>query len=73
MKDEGYKNNADFIEQFTVMLENIQDISDGSKMVGKDITLAEARKGYSLDLSSLNGKILQDRLVLAYAKKLGFI
>ena len=73
MRDEGYKDNADFIEQFTVLLESIQDVSDGSKMVGKDITLADARKGYYLDLTSLNGLILQDRLVLAYAKKLGLI
>ena len=73
MADHGYKNNRDFIEQFTVLLESIQDISAGSLMVGKDISIAEAAKGFTLDLSSLNGKILQDRLVLAYAKKLGLI
>ena len=37
------------------------------------ISICEARKGFQLDLSSLNSKILQDRLVLAYAKKLGLI
>ena len=73
MADHGYKNNRDFIEQFTVLLESIQDISAGSLMVGKDISIAKAAEGFTLDLSSLNGKILQDRLVLAYAKKLGLI
>lgn len=73
MADYGYKDNRDFIEQFTVLLESIQDISSGSVMVGKDVSIAEASKDFQLDLSSLNGKILQDRLVLAYAKKLGLL
>ena len=73
MADHGYKDNRDFIEQFTVLLESIQDISSGSVMVGKDVSIAEASKDFQLDLSSLNGKILQDRLVLAYAKKLGLL
>ena len=73
MTDHGYKSNRDFIEQFTVLLESIQEISAGSLMVGKDVSIAEAAKGFQLDLSSLNSKILQDRLVLAYAKKLGLI
>ena len=73
MVKHGYKSNRDFIEQFTVLLESIQEISAGSLMVGKDVSISEARKGFQLDLSSLNGKILQDRLVLAYAKKLGLI
>ena len=73
MVKHGYKSNRDFIEQFTVLLESIQEISSGSLMVGKDVSISEARKGFQLDLSSLNSKILQDRLVLAYAKKLGLI
>lgn len=73
MAKHGYKDNRDFIEQFTVLLESIQQISSGSLMVGKDITIREAAKGFQLDLSSLNSKILQDRLVLAYAKKLNLI
>lgn len=75
MADHGFKNNLDFARQLHFMLCGIQSRSLGSTMLGKDVRLASIKDSDHVSITGsvqehFNKDIMQDRLALAYARKL---
>ena len=75
MANHGFKNNLDFARQLHFMLCNINKRSMGSAMLGKDVRLVGIQESAHLTITGsvqecFNKEILQDRLALAYARKL---
>ena len=75
MANHGFKNNLDFACQLHFMLCNINKRSMGSAMLGKDVRLVGIQESAHLTITGsvqecFNKEILQDRLALAYARKL---
>ena len=75
MADHGFKNNLDFARQLHFMLCGIQSRSLGSTLLGKDVRLASIKDSDHVSITGsvqehFNKDIMQDRLALAYARKL---
>lgn len=77
MANHGFKNNLDFARVLHYCMCNLNERSLGATLIGKDLRLTDIKpedhikfKGSVTD--HFHKEIMQDRLVLAYAKKLGF-
>lgn len=77
MADHGFKNNLDFARVLHYSMCNLEKRSLGATLIGKDLRLSDIVPEDHITISGFisqhfHKEIMQDRLVLAYAKKLGF-